>query len=879
MVEFLKPIAIRLILRNTSKSSITVDTRTLRLVAEDWHVVGTWGQWSGEGEGVPLEPEAQLPSPTELPPGASVKLLTVHDDPTFELLGPMRVGYTLSSTNAAIKKLLPTDIRQLSFHVPPTKLMSAVWAGQSQSDREQTQPAFNEFLKARAAAEAAEQTESGNVLKEQADEEFVTKTLFYLAGYALPFLTEAARDSDPAVREQAVLAYSYAARAIDQFDAYLAALDALGLRPDWATQLNKNQNRNLADWRAFALRALNDQAPVVRLAGVTVLTKSDWDDYAHKSQFQGIGTPKQNAEASADQQPDTMRELSAVQKLSNDPDIAVRAAVQKYLTSFVDNDTGIGAVVDALNDADPSVRKNAIDALIHSPKPPNLETLKHAFESAKGDVAVALIPLLVEQEDSTLSTILAQNFSQRSNTERLAILTAVANHSDTATLDLIKSGLSDPTPVIQRAAILRLLALPADVATPLIQNYLERVPNELKPLAAAAKIEVESRRFWPFLKSSSGDQKRASESDFPSQNGTMPVTSPDGQRIAYVETGWGRPGGTGGFGRSNLISITHVVDIDGKNDRVVSDMFFSDWISDRRRVGTARDGFVSISDFSGNVVAEFGDVSKEPIQYSSATPPDWTKGDLRSQFGAFMPHQKYLEQMNTYKRVEAGAFSPDGKWYGPIEDAKGRAFFLGVDEQRRYLEQKISDMFGGANWSPDGRYVQLSGGSQWLIIDVQTMSTHQIQNLDDSYLAGACGYERCRWDPWSRDGKQVAFLRNGQVWVSDVAGNNAKQLTFDSARKAFPIFSRGSQFVAYRTWQPDYRHRNLRLGPSDIWIVDVASTLATRVTGPAKGAVHNFDWLDDYTLIIDRHDLGDSSFFNVPRSSLRLISLMAASKN
>src|SRR5919106_3992082 len=58
------------------------------------------------------------------------------------------------------------------------------------------------------------------------------------------------------------------------------------------------------------------------------------------------------------------------------------------------------------------------------------------------------------------------------------------------------------------------------------------------------------------------ERSGAVEAIFPSQNGTMPVTSPDGQWIAYVETGWGRPGGSGGFGRSNLINITHVVDIE-----------------------------------------------------------------------------------------------------------------------------------------------------------------------------------------------------------------------------------------------------------------------------------------------------------------------------
>ena len=110
----------------------------------------------------------------------------------------------------------------------------------------------------------------------------------------------------------------------------------------------------------------------------------------------------------------------------------------------------------------------------------------------------------------------------------------------------------------------------------------------------------------------------ASESGFPSRNGTTPVTSPDGQWIAYVETGWGRPGGSGGFGRSNLVSISHVVRQDGTDDRVVSDMFVVSWLSDSQRVGTARDGFAAISNLNGNVVAEFRDSLEEISKYLSA---------------------------------------------------------------------------------------------------------------------------------------------------------------------------------------------------------------------------------------------------------------------
>ena len=43
-------------------------------------------------------------------------------------------------------------------------------------------------------------------------------------------------------------------------------------------------------------------------------------------------------------------------------------------------------------------------------------------------------------------------------------------------------------------------------------------------------------------------------------NAYNPIPSPDGKYIAYVRTGWGRPGGSGGFGRSNFLSEVMVID-------------------------------------------------------------------------------------------------------------------------------------------------------------------------------------------------------------------------------------------------------------------------------------------------------------------------------
>lgn len=883
-VEFFQPIAIRVVVRNNSQSSISFDPKTLRLHSDNWHVVGTWGQWSGRGEGGRLDTEDKSSGRVELAPGASKGLLFVHKYPTFELLGPTRVGYKLSSTNANTQKLLPVDIRELSLQIPPTKLMTSVWAASSQTEREQSQVAFNEFLRfwAKTETQSTEEKEAEADFQQRlSDDEFATKTLFYLAGYALPFLSDATRDRDPFIRAQAVLAYPYATGGIDQLDAYLDALDALGPRPQWALSLNKGHNKEQADWRAFALRALSDPAPSVRMAGIAVLTKKDWSESKHRFITTDIGFPKRNSEAQANQptpatakSEQAAREFEAVKTLAKDSDAGVRAAVQEYLKSFIGQRTGADIVAEALSDQDPTVRNNAIEALLRSPEPPSLQTLNEAFALAKGDTAQSLIQLFLEQENSSLAAVLGKNFVERSEAERLIIMTAIAGHNDAGAIDLIKSGLNDPATAVQRAAVMRLLALPANISLPLIDTYLRRAPSELKSAGEALRREIETRRLWPFLKETSGDQAGAEESIFPSQNGRTPMRSPDGRWIAYVETGWGRPGGTGGFGRSNLISITHVVGSDGKHDQVVSDMFLVSWMSDSERIGTARDAFVAISDLAGNVMTEFGESLEERYRGNYAG-VSWTTNDLRSQFGGSMPHQKRLVGSEDFGFGEGGAFSPDGKWYGPLQDAKG-FFFLAADGRRLAIKLPIDERSTNARWSPDGRYVQIAVDRDWLIVDMQTLRFHKIQNAGD----GNSHESNSGWSPWSKDGTRLTFVRDGQVWVSDAFGNGAKQLTYDATAKALPTLSPDGRSVAYRTWLINNRRHYPRIGRTDLWVVDIATTLVTRLTKPANGKIISCDWIDDQTLICDRlEDGGDTPSFSVPRSSLRRISLNVAANN
>src|ERR1044072_6028115 len=246
VVGFLQPIVIRVVLRNNSQSSISLDTSTLRLHHAEFHVVGTWGQWSDGGEGNELDAEDKPAGRVELSPGASLRLLTVHKSPTFELLGPTRIRYKLSSTDTATNNLLPEDAGEVSLDMQPTKVMTSVLAANSQAERERSQASFIEFLRfwPKTEAPTTKEAEETDFEKQLTNDDLATKTVFFLAGYALPFLTDAMRDTDPFIRAQAVLTYPYAAGAIDQFDAYFDALAALGPRPQWALALERDHNKD-----------------------------------------------------------------------------------------------------------------------------------------------------------------------------------------------------------------------------------------------------------------------------------------------------------------------------------------------------------------------------------------------------------------------------------------------------------------------------------------------------------------------------------------------------------------------------------------------------------------------------------------------------------
>lgn len=56
---------------------------------------------------------------------------------------------------------------------------------------------------------------------------------------------------------------------------------------------------------------------------------------------------------------------------------------------------------------------------------------------------------------------------------------------------------------------------------------------------------------------------------------------------------------------------------------------------------------------------------------------------------------------------------------------------------------------------------------------------------------------------------------------------------------------------------------------ADLWVVDLDTTIAARMTAPNPDRIHCLDWLDDDTVIFDRVDVSGFGY----KSSLRRISV------
>ena len=701
-IRFGDELVVLITLQNQGTKPIRIPLTALTLKNEKW-IQGSAGG-SGLGESPLVRTGVDAQEEFTLQPGESAVLTASSTELGSHSMGSMKAEFVIETEDEDLRREIGKPERfTVSYYVAPSRLMTSAWAAKTAEAQKQLQPQIRELL----------------LLSSKPEESpgfYVLESLRHLGCHTLSLLEYAMRDSDPIVRAQAVRALLMVGAGAEELNSFLSRLNTENEGRTWAASVERcEENRDLEEREPvrLALIGLGDEDARVRTAAISVLTNRAAVEANLRRSLATNPRGRESMDPRTKQMYDSIGlvdpALPLIKKMAADADPIVRAEAQKFLSNFASQQGVARDVVASLGDSDASVRTQALLALKTSHDPPPMSTIEKAFASTKGEVALGLIELIYEREDSEMATRLIPGFQERSAAERLMILTAIAGHTDDAALKLVGLGLKGGDTVVQRAALMRLLGFSSEKSLPLIKTNSESFSPDLRQVTIAVQKELESHVLFPPL--ARGDSSLR-ESTFPSIEGTGPTVSPDGKWVAYVETGWGRPGGSGGTGRSNLLSITHVVRSDGTSDRVVSDMFLVGWMSDGRRVASARDGFAAIVNLNGKPVVEFGHRLDKADTGAGIGNEVWPTGEMRHQFGVRMPHSKTFhsdrdrEAMLRFDYGEDAAFSPDGKWFGPRR-VDNQWQFVDPDGNKREMKAPDSETLCGSQavWSPDGTRV------------------------------------------------------------------------------------------------------------------------------------------------------------------------------
>ena len=303
-----------------------------------------------------------------------------------------------------------------------------------------------------------------------------------------------------------------------------------------------------------------------------------------------------------------------------------------------------------------------------------------------------------------------------------------------------------------------------------------------------------------------------------SENGYNLIPSPDGKAIAYVRTGWGRQGGSGGFGRSNLISEIMVISENGDpvTAAPLTDAFLGGWTPDGNGLICFRDWNYSLVALNGKRSLQGKVSATERVFYlSKLGEVAWSRLDGRSN-----------TVLETHDRIIA---EHDG-WLGDIVVP-----------------------------SPDGRYLAVFGEGQRKHLWVYDMQLSTWSDLDAIGIHPDNGwdYVKASWSPWFSDSLHLAYFSDSnELIISEPDGGSKKTFAIDRpAGLAAPSPDGG--FVAYVTFDPRPRKLSPDLtfwGGTTIWVLTLDRGKAAAVTDKNSGTTYDLRWMGNDTLVFDRFE-------------------------
>jgi len=307
------------------------------------------------------------------------------------------------------------------------------------------------------------------------------------------------------------------------------------------------------------------------------------------------------------------------------------------------------------------------------------------------------------------------------------------------------------------------------------------------------------------------------------ENAYNPIPSPDGKSIAYVRTGWGKSGGSGGFGRSNLVSQVVVIDGAGSSAAMMplADMFLSGWTLNSASIVCYRDGAYSLVSTLGEHLSNG--------RLSAAT----------NVIGS--------ERVSYLERSGRVVWSQQNGFHTLLETPSG------VLAQR---DGWIGDLIAQ---SPDGRYLAITGAwssshlwvydiiqSNWS--DLGEASIHPDRDWD---------YIKPSWSPWFVDSSRLAYFThdNSVLTISSPDGKRRTDIQING-KGGVAAPSPDGRSLAYVTFEPRPREQRPDLqfwGGTCIWVISLIGKPEPRpVTSQSLDETYDLRWLGDHALVFDR---------------------------
>jgi hypothetical protein len=312
----------------------------------------------------------------------------------------------------------------------------------------------------------------------------------------------------------------------------------------------------------------------------------------------------------------------------------------------------------------------------------------------------------------------------------------------------------------------------------------------------------------------------------PSENAYNPIPSPDGRKIAFVRTGWGRTSGadglviSGGLGRSSLRSEVVCADADGKllTDKPLGNAFLAGWTQD------------------GGQLICFRDWRFFTVSLTGQRSPVGTIPDLESR-----PERvHYLSQPQRFI------------W---IERDYGRAIIRMSNGEVLAARENWGMVFVVP--SPDERWIAAVGGqkrhlllfdrrsNQWT--DLGPITMHPDREWD---------YLKTSWDPWFRDSSALTFVSDNSIVVVSPDGTRRKEVCKLELPAGLATASPSGKAVAYVTFQPTPMKLRPDLefwGNAQIWVVPVTGSETPKaVSLEHDDQIYSLKWLTENSLIFDR---------------------------